>query len=145
MPAPKLPKTTREALNMVKRGWFFLLKKNPAIFAPLTFWMLFGGFIFLYNYVDADKFTVKEAKPLSETVSPSFSIVPQALAGDKRSGIPIYFNKQLWGYEDTTFVAKVASDRPVILVYDKQTKKVFEIEFSSGRDIKRQLQQQRKF
>jgi len=139
---PRVPKTTKEALNMVKRGWMFLLKKNPAVFAPLSFWMLFGGFIFLYNYVDADKFTVKEAQPLSQS---SFNIMPQAVASEMGGGVPIVFNNQLWGYEDTTFIAKVAIDRPILLVYDKISKKVYEIEFSPGRDIKQQMKMQRKY
>jgi len=138
MPA-RVPKTTREALNMIKRGWMFLIKKNPAVFAPLTFWMLFGGFIFIYKYIDADTFQVKEAKPIGQVTS--FSIMPQAFAGEK-NGPPITFNNQVWGYEDTTFVVKAVSDRPILLVYDKVTKKVYEVEFA-GRNYKMQLQMKR--
>ena len=137
-----VPKTTKEAMNMVQRGWLFLLKKNPAIFAPLTFWMFFGGFIFLYNYVDADKFTVKEAKPLSQVTSPSFSIIPQAVAaqpGGQRGDIPITFNKQVWGYEDTTLIVKADKYHPILLVFDKITQKVYEVEFT-GRDYRTKMQ-----
>ena len=126
-----VPKTSKEAMNMVKRGWMFLLKKNPAIFVPLTFWILFGGFIFLYQYVDADKFIMKEAKPIGESVS--FSIMPQAIAGNNNN--PVVFNNKVWGYEDTTLIVKALKDRPVLLVYDKITQKVYEVEFY-GRSFK---------
>jgi hypothetical protein len=134
----RTPKTTKEAMTMVQRGWTFLLKRNPTIFAPLTLWMLFGGFIFIYKYVDADTFEVKEAKPISQVVTP-FSIVPQAFAEDKNAwGVPIIFNNQIWGYEDTTLIAKVDKTRPILLVYDKIAKKVYEVEFH-GSDYKTQL------
>jgi hypothetical protein len=137
----KLPRTTKEAIDMIRKGWMFLMKKYPIFVTPLTFWMVFGGFIFLYNYTSADKFEIKEAKPLGE-ITPS-SFMPTAFAIQKTDGIPIIFNDQKWGYEDTTFIAKVAKDRPVLLVYDKISKKVYEIGFSSNRDVKMQLQQKR--
>jgi len=139
-------KTTKEALSMIRRGWLFLLKKNPAITIPLSFWMIFGGFIFLYNYVDADKFTIREAKPIGalyQPTTPKLKIMPEALAETNLGGIPIIFNGQIWGYEDTTFTAKVAIDRPVLLVYDKISKKVYEVEFTANRDVKMQLQKRR--
>ena len=142
MPVRRTPKTTREALNMIKRAWLFLIKRNPAVFAPLTFWMIFGGSIFLYNYVDADKFSIKEAKPIGQVVSPSFDIVPKAFAGQRNDGPPIVFDGKIWGYEDITFVVKAVNDKPVLLVYDTITKKVYEVEFA-GRDYKRQLQMKR--
>lgn len=131
-----VPKTTKEALNMVKRGWIFLLKRNPTIFAPLTFWMIFGGFIFLYQYVDADKFMVKEAKPIGQSVS--FSIMPQAIAENNNDN-PVMFGNKIWGYEDTTLIVKALIDRPVLLVYDKINRKVYEVEFY-GRSYKSQMQ-----
>ena len=137
-----VPKTTKEALNMVKRGWMFLLKKNPTIFAPLTFWMVFGGFIFLYNYVSADKFSIKEAKPIGAVETRSYGIIDRAIAAQKPSGVPIIFNNQLWGYEDTTFIAKVDANRPILLVFDKTTKRVYQVEFT-GAGPKMQLQQKR--
>ena len=126
-----VPKTSKEAMNMVKRGWMFLLKKNPAIFIPLTCWMLFGGAIFVYKYVAANTFEVKEAKPIGEAVS--FSIMPQAIAGDISN--PVVFNNKVWGYEDTTLTVKALKDRSVLLVYDKVTRKVYEVEFY-GRSFK---------
>ena len=133
----KEPETQMEALSMVGKSWYWLVTKNPVVFIPLTFWMLFGGGIFFYNYVSADKVTIKEAKPISENTDIKFSIVPQAYAtGDQ--GVPIRYNGQLWGYEDTNFVAKVDKNRPIILVYDKRTKEVKEVSFDL--DLKYRLQ-----
>jgi hypothetical protein len=137
MPVRRTPKTTKEAFNMIKRAWLFLLKRNPAVFAPLTFWMIFGGFIFLYNYVSADKFTIKEAKPIGQVVSPSLSLTPQAFAEEKADGPPIVFDGKVWGYEDVSFIVKAVSGQPVLLVYDTITKKVYEVEFA-GRNYKMQ-------
>lgn len=129
MPTRKviIPKTTNEAIEMIKRGWWFLAKKYPVFVAPLSFWMIFGGAIFMYNYVAADRFEVKEAKPLSQPTSANFSIMPQAYAGG--DGPPIIFNGQLWGYEDTRFIVKAVANKPILLVYDQISKKVYEVEF----------------
>jgi len=127
----KEPETQVEALKMVAQIWGWLLKRNPAIFLPLTLWMLFGGGIYFYNYMSADKVSIKDAVPLSENKT-EFSIMPQAVAGGNANDVPIVFNNQLWGYEDTTFVAKVDKHRPIILVYNKVTKEVKQVEFETN-------------
>lgn len=125
------PKTTKEAATMVSKGWLWLAKKYPAVLLPLTLWMLFGGGIFLYNYTAANKIQIKEAQPISQVVQPKafdFSIVQSAYAGIQ-PGNPIIFNGQLWGYEDTTLTVKAVKDSPLLLVYDKKTKRVYQVEF----------------
>lgn len=136
-PRTREPKTQIEALTMIAKIWGWLIKKNPAIFLPLTFWMLFGGAYYAYNYIVTDKVNIKDAQPLSENKS-EISIMPQAVAGEQ-VGNPIIFNGKLWGYEDTTYIAKVDKLRPVILVYNKNTKEVKQVEFevSFNKQLKR--------
>ena len=135
-PVVKEPETQMEAIKMITNLWGWLIKKNPAIFLPLTLWMLFGGGIYLYNYLSADKVTIKNAVPLSENKT-EFSIMPKAVAGGNPSDTPILYNGRLWGYEDTMWVAKVDKYRSIILVYNKITKEVKQVEFDT--DIKMQL------
>ena len=123
---------------MAAKAWTWLITKNPIVFIPLTFWMLFGGGIFLYNYVATDKVTIKNAEPLSENAI-ELSLIPKAFAGGDKS-MPIVYNGRLWGYEDTNFVAKVDKDRPIILVYDKRSKEVKQVSFDL--DLKYRLQKQ---
>jgi len=132
----KEPENQVEAMKMIAKLWGWLLKKNPAIFLPLTLWMLFGGLVYGYNYLSADKVTIKNAVPLSENTT-QFSIMPQAVAQKNPKDIPIIYNGQLWGYEDTNFVAKVDNRRPIILVYNKITKEVKQVEF--GEQIQKQF------
>jgi hypothetical protein len=131
MPEKIIPETQLDALFIVGQAWSYLMKKNPVIFWPLTFYLLFGGGIFAYNYFTANKFEVKEAKPLGA----EFSIMPKAYAG----GIPIRFEGKTWGYADTNFVAVVRIDAPGIVVYDKRSKRVFNVEFSSPEDFRKQM------
>lgn len=138
------PETLSEAMTMVQKGWFWLLKKQPAIALPLTLWMLFGGGIFLYNYLSADKFEVKEAKPIGESlqiqqntpITLNFSPMPQAVAAQTR-GKEIRWNNKLYGYEDVDYIAKVAEGQSKILVYHWPTKKVYQIDFDT--DYKMQM------
>ena len=39
------------------------------------------------------------------------------------------FSGKLWGYEDTTLIAKAVIGKPYILVYDKKQQKVFRVDF----------------
>jgi len=139
----KIPKTTAEALEMIKKGWFFMLKKYPIFFYPLTLWMIFGGGIFLYQYITTDTFTIKELKkPL--TSQASFNIIDYAYATEK-DDIPIIFNGEFWGaYEDTTLEVKAVKDKPILLVYDKILKKVYQVDFKSERNVGKLIQQKGK-
>jgi len=101
----------------MSKMWGWLLRKYPILYAPLTFWMVFGGAIYGYQYATSETFELKDAVPLGESVN--FSVMPQALAGQQ--GPPVVFGGRTWGYEDTNFVAKVLADQPVILVYNKKT------------------------
>lgn len=141
------PKTSKEAISMIQKGWFWFLRKYPTLSIPLTVWMLFGGVYFSYTNFIADKFEVKKAQPIGE-FSPiqqehgGWSIMSSAEAAEQdRSGVPIRWNKQLWGYEDTTFVAKVLKGSPAILVLDKKSGEVVEVQFY-GTDYKKQMRQQ---
>ena len=64
-----------------------------------------------------------------------WSVMPQAYADEtqdmrKQQGAPgIWFNNELYGYENQRFVAKVILNKPIILVYDTRTKLVHEVEF----------------
>jgi len=125
------PKSQMEALTIVSKAWMWLVKNNPIVFAPLTAWMLFGGFYFGWKIWVAPTFEIKEAKPIGA----EFSIMPKSYAG----GIPIQFNGKTWGYADTTFIAIVRSDEPSIVVYDKKSKKVWTVDFNSMEDIRKQM------
>lgn len=138
------PETFTEAITMVQKGWFWFLKKYTAISLPLTLWMIFGGGIFLYNYLSADKFEVKEAKPIGEShqiqqntpITLNFSPMPQAVAA-QTAGKEIRWNNKLYGYEDIDYTAKVVNGQPMILVYHWPTKKVYQIDFYT--DYKMQM------
>jgi len=137
------PKTTKEATTMIAKAWLWLSKKYPVFILPLTLWMIFGGVIYFYNYMTADKFQIKEAQPISQFEQPKsdFSIMPYAVAAEPQinyrgNGIPIVFNNQLWGYEDTTLVVKAVKDKSLLLVYNKKTHKVYQVVFESDTRMK---------
>lgn len=145
----KEPNTKEEAQEMVKKGWWWLMKKFPIIMYPITVWLMFGGLVFLYNYLVADKYSVRDAIPLGEVRTQEthvpFTFFPTATAapsmGDPK-GPPIYWEiidensgekiRKLWGYEDTTFEAKKVQGMPYILLYDKVDLKVKVVEFDEG-------------
>ena len=146
------PKTFNEAKNMVQKGWWWLIKKYPPVFGPLTLWMLFGGAIFLYNYTTANKFDIElakplDAKPIGQVYESGFSLMPSAFAyapQDKTKGPEIRWKdvkgvERLWGYEDVRFEAKKVLGQPIILVHDKQTGETFTVKFYGDFDSKLQM------
>ena len=112
---------------MVQKGWLFLLKKYPAIIAPFTAWMIFGGAIFGYNYFIADKVSIGDVKTFGELVTPStetpieLSLMPQAYAGPRGEKIMID-GKETGYYYNPRYVAYVTPDGQ-IFIYDKSTRK----------------------
>ena len=120
---------------MVGKGWLWLGKKYPIVVVPLTCWMLFGGGVYLYNYMTSNKVQIKEAEPIGQVVDSTktrdFSVFPLAYAepNTNTNGPPIMFSGKLWGYEDTTLIAKAVIGKPYILVYDKKQQKVFRVDF----------------
>lgn len=124
-----------EAMKIIIQVWTWLIARNPAIFLPFTAWMLFGGFYFAYKTWVAPTFNIEEARPLSEVTS--FSIMPEAHAA--MGGEPIMFSGKLWGYEDKRFIAKVRIDAPSIIVFDQQTGRVYNVNFNSQEDIRKQM------
>lgn len=139
------PRTTKEALTMVRRGWLWLGKKYPWFIIPLTCWMMFGGGVYTYKYMSSHQVDIKEAEPIGQVVDSTktidFSLFPLAYAEKNQNptGPPIIFNGRLWGYEDTTLVTKAVVGKSYILVYDKNTKKVFRVDFLDNGGFEKSL------
>ena len=121
----KRQQTQAEAWMTIAKTWVWLTKKNPLIMGPLTFYLLFGGAIFGYNYLSVDKMEVEKAVPLGEQVQ--FSVMPKAYAGQ---GVPIVWMGKTWGYEDTTMVVKKVLNENFLLVYDKVAGSVSKVRYS---------------
>ena len=141
------PTTWREAKAMVFRGWGWLLRRYPALMLPATAYMAFGGLLFVYNTMTSNTFKIKDAVPLGENaqpprVQPEFNLTSVAHAvptGNAMGARPIVFEGRTWGYEDTTFEARVAIDRPVIIVHDRVQHRVYDVDFNNGESIRKQF------
>lgn len=142
------PTTWQEAKTMIIVGWGWLLRRYPALALPVTAYMVFGGLLFVYNTLTTNTFKVKEAVPLGENASPGVqpqfnlqTVAHAAAHGTSMSlgGQPIVFEGKTWGYEDPTLEARVAIDRPVIIIHDKVQHKVYEVDFNNGASIQKQF------
>jgi len=121
------PKTQMEAVTKIWMLYQWLCKRNP-IWIALGFWMAFGGGIFLWKNYVADTVKVEEIQPVGAVISPQFSIMPTAFAGE--NGPPIVFAGKTYGFqEDTTLVVKAVLGQPFLLVFDKSTGKVSKMAF----------------
>ena len=133
---------------MIVRGWLWLLRHYPVVAGPLTLWMLFGGGIFLYNYMTANKFELKAAHPIGQILSP----MPEYMKTGARSymmstawsepapgGRPIVFEGKLWGYENENLEVRAVAGKSILLVHDRQTHQVYEVEFETGSTYEKQL------
>jgi len=125
------------------------MRTYPVPMYPITFWLLFGGFIFLQQYVSVDTFMVGDAEPISEVAQPelddvaiAFALFPQAVAAEPAdakfmaeymaSGGPmIEWDKKKYAVEDVRFESKVATNGK-IYVYKKATKEVKWVKFSTN-------------
>jgi len=136
MPIHK-PHTEREAWNYVMKGWMFLLTNKAqsitdimkkGFYWPLTFYMLFGGGIFSYNYFTADKVSIGEIKKLGEI--PASSKVQTALY---YGGDPIIINGNTIGlFYDPNFIAYAATNG-ILFLYDKRTREGIPIQLAPYR------------
>jgi hypothetical protein len=64
--------------------------------------------------------------------------MPTAHAQSK-SGVPIIFDGKLWGYEDTDLEVKAVLGKPTLLVHNKMTHRVYEVEFYGGSNYQQKL------
>lgn len=115
-----------EAMNYIWIGFkYFLLKHTLKTVIVLMF--IFGSALYIvYDHILPAKVRIEDAKPIGQTTE--FSVIPYAYS-QSRNGVPIIFNGQLYGYEDTTYIVKAVKDAPVLLVYDKLSKRVSKVEF----------------
>lgn len=120
----RVPKTTKEAIEMIRLGWMFLFKKYPARVGLITAWLAFGGFYYLYNYMSADKVSLGEIKTLGasvETVPSEFSIMPRAYAGMGGGEEIVIDGKKTGYYYNPRYISYITTDGQVF-VYDKVSK-----------------------
>lgn len=117
------PKTEKEAWRMIISGWRFLLLTRietitdivkKGIYWPLTFYMLFGGGIFAYNYFTVDKFEIKE---FGEATT-EFSLIPSAYAAPQDK-TKVQIGKQSVAVETYPFDAYIEKGFGYIIIVPK--------------------------
>jgi hypothetical protein len=121
------PKTEKEAWGMVFSGWRFLLTTRietitdivkKGIYWPLTFYMLFGGSIFAYNYFTVDKFEIKEFG----NNTTEFSLMPQAYAAPQ-DGTRVQIGKQSVRIETYPYDSYITKGFEYIVIVPKGSDK----------------------
>lgn len=126
------PRSAGQAIDSIFKGLKYFLQHEPWK-TMIVLMFVFGSALYiLYDVIVPEKIQIKDAEPLNKPTSSLF--MENAYAGDQ--GIPIIFDGQIYGYEDTMFVAKVVEDAPVILVFDKATHKVKKVEFQGNAKMK---------
>lgn len=122
-------KSDKDAWECFVSAFVYFFRKRPL--KTGLFVILFFGApgIVAYQYFTTDRVKIEEAKPMGQNIQ--FEVMSKAYAGDQ--GIPIIWNNEIWGYEDTNYAAKIVKDAPIVLIYDKITKKVWKSEFTTDR------------
>ena len=118
-------KNNNEAALYFGSLWVFSLTHPKA---PVS-WFFFGTIVinlFMgYNTVKnltTDKAEVRLAAPMSDNAS--FSLMPQALAGDLRADT-IWIKGKAWGIKDPAFDVWKLNGKPELLIYDRPGDQVY--------------------
>lgn len=84
----------------------------------------------LMEMATTERVEIRQATPrTAEPTGANFSLHSQATAGEQqKKGVPIVWGGVVWGYADTNFITHKLLGYPIILIKDKRTNAVVEVE-----------------